>query len=59
MIFYFVCVNGWLQDIRTDMREIIQTVKESRLEVEGALNTLTEMGGSLNALVLNVQGLQR
>ena len=47
-----------MQDIRTDMREIIQVVKESRLEVDGALNGLTQMAGSLNALALNVQGLQ-
>ncbi len=47
-----------MQEIRTDMREIVQVVKESRLEVEGALNALTQMTGSLNALALNVQGLQ-
>lgn len=47
-----------MQEIRTDMREIVQVVKESRLEVEGALNALTQMAGSLNALALNVQGLQ-
>jgi hypothetical protein len=47
-----------MQEIRTDMREIVQVVKESRLEVEGALNALTQMVGSLNALALNVQGLQ-
>ena len=40
------------------MREIIQAVKESRLVVEGVLNTLTEMTESLNVLDLNVQGLQ-
>ena len=50
--------QGQMQDIRTDMREIIQVVKESRLEVDGALNGLTQMAGSLNALALNVQGLQ-
>ena len=47
-----------MQEIRTDMREIVQVVKESRLEVEGTLNALTQMAGSLNALALNVQGLQ-
>jgi hypothetical protein len=47
-----------MQEIRTDMREIVQVVKESHLEVEGALNALTQMAGSLNALALNVQGLQ-
>jgi len=49
--------QGQMQDIRTDMREIIQVVKESRLEVEGTLNALTQMAGSLNALAFNVQGL--
>jgi len=38
-----------MQDIRTDMRELIQVVKERLLEVEGTLNDLTEMDGSLNA----------
>ena len=50
--------QGQMQDIRTDMREIIQVVKESLLEVDGAINALTQMVGSLNASALNVQGLQ-
>ena len=47
-----------IQEMRTDMGDLIQTVKEIRLEVEGALHALTTMTGSLNTLALNVQALQ-
>jgi hypothetical protein len=45
--------------LRTDMGDLIQEVKERRLEVEGVFNDLTVITGSLNALTLNVQVLQR
>jgi hypothetical protein len=47
-----------MQDMRTDMSDLVQTVEDSRLEVEGALHTLTAMEWSLNALAVNVQALQ-
>ncbi len=51
-------VSTSLQEMRTDMSTLIQEVKGSRDDVEGALNALTTMAGALNALALNVQALQ-
>ncbi len=51
-------VSTSLEEMRTDMSSLIQEVKGSRDDVEGALNALTNMAGSLNALALAVQALQ-
>lgn len=47
-----------IQEMRDEMGGLIQAVKDNRLEVEGALNAIVTMAGSLNALALNVQALQ-
>ncbi len=54
-----VWVSTSLQEMRTDMSNLIQEVKGSRDDVEGAINALTTMTGSLNALALSVQALQQ
>ena len=44
-----------IQEIRTDMSGLVQTVKDNRFEVQEAINSLTAMVGSVAALVHAMQ----
>jgi hypothetical protein len=50
-----VVLSTSIQEIRTDMSGLVQTVKDNRFEVQEALNSLTTMAGSVTALVHTMQ----